>query len=206
MRIEPDVTFPCPIYGDPFRQMAKSGKLYGFTIANKENRNNMPSLWPSVRDWLSERKISTARIDMVSEKMELAKCAQMGDCCLDRFNFMTNFELASFSLWRSDDYVSYFEYLDKRGGFFYERWTDASVHSFYLFSQVSLTKLHHFADIGYGHEGRFNWPATDSVRSSCRQQPEKSKRLMSHHACLAVWNSMIPRRSAATGPKRARKS
>lgn len=31
--------------------------------------------------------------------------------------------------WRSDAYMEFFNYLDEKGGFYYERWGDAPVHS-----------------------------------------------------------------------------
>jgi hypothetical protein len=41
----------------------------------------------------------------------------------------SNFEIASLDLWRSPAYRSYFDFLDKSGGFFYERWGDGSFFS-----------------------------------------------------------------------------
>ena len=44
-------------------------------------------------------------------------------------HFWSNFEIGSLAFWRSEAYRKYFEHLDKAGGFFYERWGDAPVHS-----------------------------------------------------------------------------
>jgi alpha 1,2-mannosyltransferase len=42
---------------------------------------------------------------------------------------MKNSEIGSLAFLRSQAYSDYFEYLDKAGGFSYERWGDAPVHS-----------------------------------------------------------------------------
>ena len=36
-------------------------------------------------------------------------------------HFWTNFEIAALDLWRSNEYLQFFNYLDQSGGFFYER-------------------------------------------------------------------------------------
>jgi hypothetical protein len=41
--------------------------------------------------------------------------------------------------------------LDKRGGFFYERWGDAPVHSLAVGMFLKEEELHYFGDIGYRH-------------------------------------------------------
>ncbi len=57
--------------------------------------------------------------------------------------------MASFAIFRNETYLSYFEYLDKTGGFFYDRWEDAPVHTFYILTMIELSKVHRFKDTGY---------------------------------------------------------
>lgn len=54
----------------------------------------------------------------------------------------TNMLTGSNSFWRSDIYQQYFDHLDKSGGFFYERWGDAPVHSIALGLFESAKKIH----------------------------------------------------------------
>lgn len=70
----------------------------------------------------------------------------------NRCHFWSNFEIGSLGLWRSQAYLDYFEYLDKAGGFFYERWGDAPVHSIAAALFLPFEKIHYFYDIGYRHE------------------------------------------------------
>lgn len=39
--------------------------------------------------------------------------------------------------WRSKAYSDFFDFLDSKGGFFYERWGDAPVHSIGEFIQLA---------------------------------------------------------------------
>ena len=59
----------------------------------------------------------------------MAFLSEDGGETYNRCHFWSNFEIGSLALWRSEAYLAYFEYLDKAGGFFYERWGDAPVHS-----------------------------------------------------------------------------
>jgi alpha 1,2-mannosyltransferase len=48
--------------------------------------------------------------------------------------------------------MKFFEYLDKAGGFYYERWGDAPVHSIGAALFAKKEQIHWFEDIGYKHE------------------------------------------------------
>lgn len=47
----------------------------------------------------------------------------------NRCHFWSNFEIGALDFLRSEAYVEYFAHLDRSGGFSYERWGDAPVHS-----------------------------------------------------------------------------
>ena len=48
--------------------------------------------------------------------------------------------------------MKFFEHLDSKGGFYYERWGDAPVHSIGVALLAPKEKIHFFEDIGYRHE------------------------------------------------------
>ena len=64
----------------------------------------------------------------------------------------SNFEIADLDFWRSPAYQKFFEHLDEAGGFYYERWGGAPVHSIAAALLLPKDRLHFFADIGYRHE------------------------------------------------------
>jgi hypothetical protein len=64
----------------------------------------------------------------------------------------SNFEIGDLNFWRSEAYMKFFEHLDKAGGFYYERWGDAPVHSIGAALFAKKEQIHWFEDIGYRHE------------------------------------------------------
>ncbi|KAG4430375.1 hypothetical protein IFR05_014145 [Cadophora sp. M221] len=65
-------------------------------------------------------------------------------------HFGSTFETVDMDFFRSEAYRKLFRYLDEDGGFYYERWGDAPVHT--LAAAMLLKKeVHHFADVGYMH-------------------------------------------------------
>jgi alpha 1,2-mannosyltransferase len=55
------------------------------------------------------------------------------------------------NLWRSPAYQAFFELLESKGGFYYERWGDAPVHSIAAALLQSRNQIHFFDEIGYAH-------------------------------------------------------
>lgn len=56
-RVEPDVQFFCDLTYDPFLEMAKSGKKYGFTVMIKELWETVPSLFRLTQAFLRENDV-----------------------------------------------------------------------------------------------------------------------------------------------------
>lgn len=67
-------------------------------------------------------------------------------------HFWSNFEIADLNFWRGEAYSKYFSFLDKKGGFYYERWGDAPVHSIAAALFLSKDQIHFFSDVGYKHD------------------------------------------------------
>ncbi|KAJ3860533.1 glycosyltransferase family 15 protein [Lentinula novae-zelandiae] len=81
-------------------------------------------------------------------------------------NVWSNFEIADMDFWRSDAYQAFF--LDAEGGFYYERWGDAPVHSIAAALLLPKNRLHFFQDIGYQHATYQHCPSSDeSMGNTC---------------------------------------
>jgi len=82
------------------------------------------------------------------------------------------------NLWRSPAYQDYFEFLDKKGGFFYERWGDAPVHSIAAALFLPKEQIHFWHDIGYKHPPYQRCPndrpSMDFARCDCPFEPHQS--------------------------------
>jgi len=88
--------------------------------------------------------------------------------------FWSNFEIADMRFFRSKMYTDYFEYLDRTGGFFYERWGDAPVHSIAAAFFLPKEEIHFFGDIGYRHSPYIRCPQDEASHLSGRCSCERA--------------------------------
>ncbi|KAI9146407.1 nucleotide-diphospho-sugar transferase [Paraphysoderma sedebokerense] len=144
-RVEPGVSFTCDIPYDPFEYMVTHKKLYGFVVAIYEIPETIATLWSTVKSYMKQYPSDIPSPNMLDfihdkEKNDYNGC-----------HYWSNFEIASFKLWRNEKYQRFFDYLDANGGFFYERWGDAPVHSIAASLFLSPSEVHYFNNIGYNH-------------------------------------------------------
>jgi alpha 1,2-mannosyltransferase len=124
----------------------------------------MPTLWMAIKEWLnisSNKNVfsSNNSINFVaSEDLEYLKSS-----C----TFYNNFEIGAFSLFRDKSYLEFFEYLDKEGGFYYERWGDAPVHTYWILGKLNKNQIHFFSDIPYSHQHGSNYRLDESDNEKC---------------------------------------
>ncbi|KAI0457718.1 glycolipid 2-alpha-mannosyltransferase [Xylaria acuta] len=168
-RLEPDVDFTCAITYDPFVQMANHKKVYGFTIALWEVGKSCPGLFRATTNWKESRGVATT--SLWSAMMEaswipfpfrrflgwLPHRDAYGDAW-SLCHYWSNFEIADMDFFRSKAYQDYFDYLDKKGGFYNERWGDAAVHSLAIAMLADPQQVHHFEDMGYRHDKFYQCP------------------------------------------------
>lgn len=72
--------------------------------------------------------------------------------------------------------MDFFEHLDREGGFFYERWGDAPVHSIAASLLLNKEEVHFFNDIAYYHVPFTHCPTSDKVRvqKKCHCNPKEN--------------------------------
>lgn len=144
-RVEPDVRYYCDLDYDPFLFMEDRDKVYGFTIAMPEWEPTIPSLWSTVKDFIAEHP------QYVSPDNSMDFLSDNAGDSYNMCHFWSNFEIADMDFWRSEAYTKFFEYLENTGGFYYERWGDAPVHSIAAALFTRKDQIHFFKDIGYKH-------------------------------------------------------
>ncbi|KAL1917859.1 uncharacterized protein VTP21DRAFT_3693 [Calcarisporiella thermophila] len=179
-RVEPSVQFFCDLDFDPFLYMQDHGKKYGFTIAVHEFENTIPTLWQTVRRFINEHPhlIPTEN----AQKFITDDDGQTYNLC----HFWSNFEIGDLRFWRSDAYLKFFEYLDKAGGFFYERWGDAPVHSIAASLFLKKEEIHFFNEIGYKHDPFMHCPTERDLNLKCSCNPSENFDMQSF-SCLPKW-------------------
>lgn len=163
-RVEPDIRFTCALTYDPFVAMQAHGKRYGYNIALWERGQTVPSLFRKLADFKATRHpytspLWTAMIDasyMPWPFRRVLAWLRNRDAYGNLWNmchFWSNLEIADLDFFRSPEYREIFEFLDKDGGFYHERWGDAPVHSLAAAMLLQPEELHHFSDLGYIHDG-----------------------------------------------------
>ncbi|KAJ7273728.1 alpha-1,2-mannosyltransferase-like protein [Mycena haematopus] len=159
------------IYGDydPFLVMQDQNKLYGFTVTLPEYPTTIPTLWNTVREFIN------ANPSLVSPDNAMDFLSDDGGETYNRCHFWSNFEIADLDLWRGEAYSKFFDFLDEKGGFYYERWGDAPVHSIGAALFARKDQIHFFNEIGYRHEPFQHCPQGDAHRKGkCWCDPQQN--------------------------------
>jgi len=168
-RVEPNVQFFCDIHYDPFLIMEDEQKVYGFTLSLYEYEATIPTLWAAVREFLTENP------GLLPEDNAMKFISDDGGETYNRCHFWSNFEIGDLDFWRGEAYSKFFDFLDSKGGFYYERWGDAPVHSIGAALFAPKEKIHFFNDIGYRHEPFQHCPQGEAhSRGMCWCDPNQN--------------------------------
>jgi len=186
-RVEPDVRFYCDLDYDPLLMMQDERKVYGFTMALYEFEKTIPSLWNTVKDFTNQYP------QHVHPDNALGFLSDDGGETYNRCHFWSNFEIADMDFWRGEAYSQFFEHLDQAGGFYYERWGDAPVHSIAAGLFVPKDKLHFFSDIGYKHSIFQHCPqGEEHIRGKCWCN-DKDNFDYAEYSCIRNFDALFPK-------------
>jgi hypothetical protein len=156
------VQYTCNINYDVFRFMRDNNMAYGFNMAILDDARSFPSLWerthafkehnPQMVDpeadmrWLLHKTDEPDRIIRSGTGYQRTAEDLYNNC-----QFYSNFEVGSLAFFRSEEHQAYFQHLDHSGGFFYERYGDAPVHTLSVSMFLPKRRVWFFRDIGYSH-------------------------------------------------------
>ncbi|ANB13863.1 Ktr4p [Sugiyamaella lignohabitans] len=186
-RVEPKTDFYCDIDYDIFAYMKENDKVYGFVINLYDSPQSIRTLWPTTKEFFEQNPeylhpnnalqwvVNTGREGHTKKANGYSTC-----------HFWSNFEIGSLEFFRSKPYQDYFDFLDKNGGFFYERWGDAPVHSLGLAMMADKSKIHYFKDIGYQHFPYFNCPASPKCKG-CDAGKFTGIDSLNTESCMSEW-------------------
>lgn len=141
-RVEPSIKLFCDIDYDVFKFMKEKNKKYGFTLSLYEYIETIPTLWESTKNFMKDHP------EHIHKDNAMEFLSDDGGDTYNKCHFWSNFEVGNLDFWRSPAYRDFFNKLDQDGGFFYERWGDAPVHSIAAGLLLSKDELHFFNDIG----------------------------------------------------------
>lgn len=169
----------------------------------------IPNLWETTKDFVKKHpdyiipyNSSDSFIDWLSDDY-----GETYNMC----HFWSNFEIGSLNWLRSKEYLAFFNHLDKAGGFFYERWGDAPVHSIAAALLLKQSEVHFFYDIGYYHGPILHCPSEPLwlPREKCNCDPEDSMDDDRAFSCTAKYLDIIGKKKTdflitERAPKRGR--
>ncbi|KAK7036092.1 glycosyltransferase family 15 protein [Favolaschia claudopus] len=182
-RIEPDVMFHCTLSFDPFVYMEKQNKTYAFTIALYEWAATIPTLWDTVKDFMKQNP------DTVAPDNAMGFLSENGGDGYNMCHFWSNFEIADLDFWRGPVYMKFFDFLDRTGGFYYERWGDGAMAAA-LF--LPKSKVHFFNEIGYEHPPNIHCPSDDEVwRKGMCSCDQKRTHDYGPYSCQRQWDRIF---------------
>lgn len=124
--------------------MEDHNKTYGFTINLYDSPESVESLWPETRKFIQDNaqylnhNNAIKWLQDADHRPDNYKKANGYSTC----HFWSNFEIGDMNFFRGKAYEDYFNHLDRSGGFFYERWGDAPVHSIALGLFEDKSKIH----------------------------------------------------------------
>ncbi|KAI0395482.1 glycolipid 2-alpha-mannosyltransferase-domain-containing protein [Xylariaceae sp. FL0594] len=192
-RVEPGVDFSCNINYDVFRFMRDNNLAYGFNMAILDDARSFPSLWDRTReflsdhedlihedadyDWLLQKPLKAGDDRLASQRLDVDGDTDLVDRLkrleYNNCQFYSNFEIGSLAFFRSKEHREYFDYLDKTGGFYYERFGDAPIHTLSVSLFLPKSRIWYFRDIGYAHGLCAQCPP-HKTRLSADPEPEHS--------------------------------
>ncbi|CCH59308.1 hypothetical protein TBLA_0B04730 [Henningerozyma blattae CBS 6284] len=143
-RIDSDIQVMCDIPYDIFKFMRVNKKKYGFILSVREYLETIPSLWYTIIEF-------TEKFSQYINPNNLMNFVLDGEENYNLCHFWSNFEIVDLNFVRGEAYQAYFNFLDKAGGFYYERWGDAPVHSLGALLMLDRSEIHLFDGIGYHH-------------------------------------------------------
>lgn len=157
-RVEPSIELFCDVAYDPFKFMHDNNKKYSFVLSLYEYVETIPTLWDSVKGFMSKFP------QHIAEDNSMAWISDDGGDTYNHCHFWSNFEVGDLNWLRSQAYLDFFDHLDHDGGFFYERWGDAPVHSIAAALMLPKDQIHFFNDIAYYHVPFTHCPTGEQTR------------------------------------------
>ena len=157
-RVEPSVELYCDVAYDPFAYMAEHKKKYSFTISLYEYAETIPTLWDTAKQFMKKHP------EHIAPDNSMEFLSNDGGKTYNNCHFWSNFEIGNLNWLRGKAYTDYFNHLDKSGGFFYERWGDAPVHSIAAGLFLNKSEIHFFNDIAYYHVPFTHCPTGEQLR------------------------------------------
>jgi hypothetical protein len=142
--------------------MRDNNLKYGFNMNILDDARSFPSLWSRTRAFASANPHLIHPESDLNWLLDPHNGNEYNNC-----QFFSNFEIGNLNFWRGEANEKYFEWIDKGGGFYYERFGDAPVHTLSVAMFVPKSEIWFFRDIGYQHDINDHCPPHSDSQCSC---------------------------------------
>ncbi|KAH3678501.1 hypothetical protein WICMUC_001518 [Wickerhamomyces mucosus] len=183
-RVEPDIKFSCDLNYDYFKYMRENNLKYGWTMALHEIPETVKGLYEATKEYFRD-----LHPDYIPSNNHIEFITQDNEDSFNMCHYWSNFEIGDLDFLRSKQYTEYFEYLDRKGGFFYERWGDAPIHTLAVSYLLNKDEIHYFDNTGYYHVPHTQCPRDQETRKElhCICQSSIDFNWGSSDSCLAYY-------------------
>lgn len=183
-RVEPDIKFNCDLDFDYFKHMRENKLKYGFTMTLHELPATVDGLFSETKKFFRD-----LHPEYINENNQIEFISQDNEESFNMCHYWSNFELGDLDWLRSKEYNDYFNHLEESGGFFYERWGDAPVHTLAVSYMLDQKEVFYFDNTGYYHVPNSQCPRDGEKRIELRCTCELSKDFNwgSFESCLPYW-------------------
>ena len=143
--------------------MRDNGLKYGFNMNILDDARSFPSLWERTNAFAAAHPHLVNPESDLSWLLDPGTGGEYNNC-----QFFSNFEIGSLNFWRGEANEAYFNWLDRAGGFFYERFGDAPVHTLSVAMFLKKQEVWFFRDIGYQHNINHHCPPNREGKCACQ--------------------------------------
>ncbi len=104
--------------------MRENNKAYGFVMTFYEYEDTIKTLWNVTMDFFKKHPNYMPKDNsykfITDKKTFIGEINPPSNSDYNLCHFWSNFEIGDMDFYRSKEYLDYFEYLEKSGGFYYE--------------------------------------------------------------------------------------
>lgn len=198
-RVEPDIKFTCDLGFDYFRHMRENQLKYGWTMSLHELAETVDGLFEATKEFFRE-----IHPEYVSSNNQIEFITENGEKSFNMCHYWSNFELGDLDWLRSPAYEEFFQHLESKGGFFYERWGDAPVHTLAASYMLDKNEVYYFDNTGYYHVPHTQCPRELEQRASlrCTCQLSNDFNWGSTDSCLPYWYETRDQEKPSWAPRK----
>ncbi|KAF9168089.1 alpha 1,2-mannosyltransferase 2.4.1 [Actinomortierella ambigua] len=188
-RVEPGIHLYCDMEIDPMLEMQRTGKKFAWSLSLRENQLSTPSVWKVLQNF---KTTYPTLIPAVNDE-EFIRDRDKDDYN-DCFYGVQN-SIGSFEFFRSEAYRTFFDFVDKQGVIYYERWTDAIVMTLGLSLLLPRSEILFLDELAWAHGPFHHCPideAFNQQRCICNPASNVDDSVLS---CTAMWHGREQKKS-----------